>query len=152
MAREIKKLSARSVAPPLDTWPAFGWRRPLPHRRQGRRQALGVHLPLAGQAEGNGLRRHFSVSLADAREKAAEARKLVAAGRNPIDARKSAEVAAAAPTTFGDFADQLLEDIKSGFAQRKAPLAMGAYAGGLRRGSCALSPLMRSAPRKCWKC
>jgi integrase len=49
-----------------------------------------------------------AVSLAQAREKAAEARKLVAAGVNPIEARREAERIAAGKPTFGQCADALL--------------------------------------------
>jgi integrase len=49
-----------------------------------------------------------AVSLASAREKAAEARKLVAAGRNPIEARREAGRLKAGKPTFGQCADALL--------------------------------------------
>jgi integrase len=49
-----------------------------------------------------------AVSLAHAREKAAVARKLVAAGVNPIEARREAERIAAGKPTFGQCADALL--------------------------------------------
>jgi integrase len=49
-----------------------------------------------------------AVSLASAREKAAEARKLVAGGANPIEARREAERIAAGKPTFGQCADALL--------------------------------------------
>ena len=49
-----------------------------------------------------------AVSLAKARDKAAEARKLVAAGVNPIEARREAERIAAGKPTFGQCADALL--------------------------------------------
>lgn len=50
-----------------------------------------------------------AVSLAQAREKAAEARKLVAAGVNPIEARRAANRMAAGKPTFGEMADAFLE-------------------------------------------
>jgi integrase len=49
-----------------------------------------------------------AVSLAQARDKAAEARKVIAAGRNPIEARRQAERIAAGKPTFGQCADALL--------------------------------------------
>src|SRR5664279_2211104 len=49
-----------------------------------------------------------AVSLAAAREKAAEARKLVAAGVNPIDARLETKRLAAGKPTFGQCADTLI--------------------------------------------
>lgn len=48
------------------------------------------------------------MSLAEAREAALDARKKVAAGINPIDARKAAKSADAKPT-FGEVADKLIE-------------------------------------------
>jgi len=50
-----------------------------------------------------------AVSLADARDKAAEARKLVAAGINPITARRKARDKASGRKTFGQCADELLD-------------------------------------------
>ncbi len=47
-------------------------------------------------------------TLAEARKKADEARKVIAAGRNPIEARREAERLAAAKPTFGQCADALL--------------------------------------------
>src|ERR1700730_3065120 len=49
-----------------------------------------------------------AVSLAKAREKGAEARRLVASGVNPIEARREAEKLAAGKPTFGQCADALL--------------------------------------------
>jgi integrase len=49
-----------------------------------------------------------SVSLAAARDKAAEARKLVAAGLNPITARRETERLAAGTPTFGQCADEII--------------------------------------------
>jgi integrase len=61
-----------------------------------------------GRVTEMGLGGH-GTTLAQAREKAAEARKLIAAGRNPIDARREAERVAAEKPTFGQCADALLE-------------------------------------------
>src|SRR5215207_4725360 len=55
-----------------------------------------------------------SVSLADARERAGEARRLLANGRNPIDARRDAEAAGQSATTFGALSDALVEDLQHG--------------------------------------
>jgi integrase len=119
MAREINKLSARSVATIskpgrhsdggglyLQVSPAGAKSWLFMFRRDGKLKEMG----LGGVT---------AVSLAEAREKAAEARKHIQAGRNPIDARRSAEAAAAAKTTFGDFADQLVKDIEEGFRNEK---------------------------------
>lgn len=119
MAREINKLSARSVATIskagrhsdggglyLQVSPAGAKSWLFLFRWQGKLKEMG----LGGVA---------AVSLAEAREKAAQARKATAAGQNPIETRRSVEAAAAAKTTFGDFADQLVEDIKGGFRNEK---------------------------------
>jgi integrase len=60
-----------------------------------------------------------AVSLAQAREKAAEARKLVAAGINPIEARREAGRLAAGKPTFGQCADALLEAKSPGWRNDK---------------------------------
>jgi Arm domain-containing DNA-binding protein len=60
-----------------------------------------------GRVTEMGLGGH-GTSLAQAREKAAEARKLVAAGLNPIEARREAERVAAGKPTFGQCANTLL--------------------------------------------
>src|SRR5688572_5035092 len=65
-----------------------------------------------GKLKEMGLGGLSSVSLAEARERAAEARRLLAGGRNPIQARRAAEAAQEAATTFGAFADALVEDLK----------------------------------------
>jgi hypothetical protein len=59
------------------------------------------------------------VSLGEAREKAAAARRTVAAGRNPIEERRTAEAARKSATTFGAFADQLVADLSHGFRNEK---------------------------------
>jgi integrase len=63
---------------------------------------------IAGRVTEMGLG-NAAVSLAQAREKAAEARKLVAAGVNPIEARREAGRLKAGKPTFGQCADALLE-------------------------------------------
>lgn len=119
MAREINKLTARSVAAVnkpgrhsdggalylfVDKTGAKRW--VFIFRWQGKITEMGL----------GGIN---AVTLAQAREAAAEARKLLQAGRNPIEARRSAEAAAVAKATFGDFADQLVADIKEGFRNEK---------------------------------
>ena len=59
------------------------------------------------------------LSLAAARDKAAEARKLVASGINPIEARREAERIAAEKPTFGQCADALLEAKSSEWRNEK---------------------------------
>ncbi|MFO1118317.1 MAG: integrase arm-type DNA-binding domain-containing protein [Beijerinckiaceae bacterium] len=58
------------------------------------------------------------VSLADARLKAAEARKMLAEGVDPLAARK-AEAATAAVVTFGDFADEVIKSLQHGWRNAK---------------------------------
>ncbi len=48
------------------------------------------------------------VTLAEARDKALDARRTLASGRNPIEARRAAMAAVAAKPTFGDVADALI--------------------------------------------
>jgi len=123
VGRQVNKLSARGVAAltkagrhsdggGLYLWiDASGAKRWLfMFRWDGVRKEMGL----------GGL---GSVTLAEARDKAADARKLLDAGRNPIMARKEAAAAAEAEAgkalTFGDFAADLIEDIKSGFRNEK---------------------------------
>jgi integrase len=71
-----------------------------------------------GRVTEMGLGGH-GTTLAQGREKAAEARKLVAAGRNPIEARREGERIAAAKPTFGQCADALLEAKSSEWRNEK---------------------------------
>lgn len=78
-------------------------------KRDGKRSELGF-----GSAR--------DVSLADARQKASEARKLIDAGKNPLDERRAAEAARKAQTTkptFAEVADSLIESIAAGFRNAK---------------------------------
>lgn len=59
------------------------------------------------------------VSLAEARERAEEARRNVARGENPIAARKAAAKLAAGKPTFGQCADALIADMESGWRNAK---------------------------------
>jgi len=54
-----------------------------------------------------------TVGLAQARDRALEARQMVAAGKNPIEARREAAKAEAAKPTFGAMADAFIEAKKS---------------------------------------
>lgn len=67
-----------------------------------------------------GLGKLSAVSLADARSAAENARRLVAAGQNPIDARRQAKAdARAGAVDFGAFADALVEELAPGFRNSK---------------------------------
>lgn len=75
------------------------------------------------------------VSLADARRKRDEARRLILDGHNPIAIRKGAAAPAEA-VTFGAFADALLPDLAKGFRNAKHAAqwtaTLNTYAGTLR--------------------
>src|SRR5215217_2375961 len=60
-----------------------------------------------------------SVSLGAARERAAEARRLLAQRINPVEHRAESRKADKEATTFGAFADALLPDIAPGFRNQK---------------------------------
>src|SRR5271169_5802393 len=68
-----------------------------------------------GRAKEMGLGSAISVPLADAREKAAEARRRVAQGRNPIEERKRD----GGIPTFGEMADDVREALSAGFRNDK---------------------------------
>lgn len=119
MAREVNKLSARGVA---------SLNKPGRHSDGG-----GLYLVIdasgakrwlflfrwQGKLKEMGLGGVASVPLSVAREKAAEARKVLASGENPILVRRAEQADKAAAITFGAFADQLVDDIKSGFRNEK---------------------------------
>lgn len=118
MRRPLKRLSARSVATLSE-----------PGRHN---DGDGLYLTISrggtkswlfmfrweGKLKEMGLGGVSTVSLADARDKAAEARKKVKAGINPIEEKRQT-VAAETKKTFGDFADDLVKDIQSGFRNEK---------------------------------
>ena len=68
-----------------------------------------------GRAKEMGLGSPATVSLADAREKAASARRKIAQGLNPIDERKRTS----GVPTFGEMADQVREALSAGFRNEK---------------------------------
>ena len=68
-----------------------------------------------GKAKEMGLGTPVTVSLADAREKAATARRKIAEGLNPIDERKRTS----GVPTFGEMADQVREALSAGFRNEK---------------------------------
>jgi integrase len=114
MARSVKKLSARSVTTlskpgrhsdgdglylVIDPTGARRWL--FLFRWQGKLKEMGL----------GGI---STTSLAEAREAASAARKLVAAGVNPIDAKRAA-AAEKLPMTFGEFADEMLISLLPGY-------------------------------------
>jgi len=58
-------------------------------------------------------------TLAEARKKADEARKIIAEGKNPIEAKREARMASAAKPTFGQCADALLQTKSSEWRNEK---------------------------------
>jgi integrase len=60
-----------------------------------------------------------AVSLAQAREKAADARRMVKAGKDPVAARRAERAAQADGETFGAFALKLVDTIETGFRNEK---------------------------------
>src|SRR4051812_13780141 len=72
-----------------------------------------------GKLKEMGLGGLVAVSLSEAREKAGEARRVRASGRNPVEARRAAGAAQDAVQTFGAFADALVADISHGFRNEK---------------------------------
>jgi integrase len=63
---------------------------------------------IAGKVSESGLGSFPTVSLSEAREKAAEARKLHKAGKNPVEAKRAAAIEASGKPTFGTMADSLI--------------------------------------------
>jgi len=119
MARAIKRLNARQVATLkregryadgaglyLVVGPGASRRWAFLFRWRGRRQEMGLG-SLA------------SVSLADARERAGEARRALADGRNPVAVRRAELAARNATATFGNFADELVKGFSHGFRNDK---------------------------------
>ncbi|MFL9827178.1 tyrosine-type recombinase/integrase [Rhodoplanes sp. SY1] len=73
----------------------------------------------AGRRVEMGLGSFPTVTLADARAQATDARRLLDAGRDPLAARRSERAAAAGGATFGAFALTLLDTIEAGFRNEK---------------------------------
>jgi integrase len=134
MARQFNKLNARAIAAltrpgrhsdgsglylSVDRGGAKRW--VFLFRQDGRLREMGL----------GGLR---SVSLATAREIAADCRKTLASGSDPIVARK---VASYSTPTFGDFADKFLEAKNPGWRsekhRRQWKMTLEVYAAPIRR-------------------
>src|SRR5918993_2619958 len=115
MARKTKRLSARSIS---------ALTKPGRHS-----DGEGLYLIIdpsgakrwafifrwGGKLKEMGLGGLSAVSLADARDSAGEARRLLARGSNPIEARRAAEAARQSATSFGAFADVLVDHLSHGF-------------------------------------
>lgn len=84
-----------------------------------RRWAFIYRAPGGRQREmGLGSAGQFGVSLADVRQLAAEARRLLHHGRDPLDFRREVESDARVPT-FGEYADDYIESQKEGWKNAK---------------------------------
>jgi Arm DNA-binding domain len=98
-----------------------------------------------GRAKEMGLGSAASVPLADAREKAASARRKIAQGVNPIEARKRD----GGIPTFGEMADDVRETLSAGFRNEKHKAqwksTLETYAAPLRG-----KPIAPSPPMTCW--
>lgn len=88
--------------------PGGGKRWTFLYRLGGKRREMGL-----GSAGAHG------VGLREAREKAAEARRLVAAGRDPLEARAAEEKAGRTIPTFGAFADEYVKSHRPKFKNAK---------------------------------
>ena len=73
----------------------------------------------AGKVTEMGLGSGLLVSLAEAREKAQDARRLVAAGINPIERKKVTKSDLATQPTFGIIADQYFDSKSSSWRNKK---------------------------------
>jgi hypothetical protein len=97
---------------------------------------LAVLFRWNGKLKEMGLGGLAGVSLADAREKVDEARRVLASGKNPIEVRRAVRAEREAIPTFGAFADALAADLSHGFrnATHRAQWAttLKVYAGPLR--------------------
>jgi len=72
-----------------------------------------------GKLKEMGLGPLTAISLSEARERSSEARRVVAAGRNPIEDRRARAAQRDATLTFGAFADELIRDLAHGFRNEK---------------------------------
>jgi integrase len=136
MAREIHRLSHRTVQAAtkpgrfadggglyLDVTPAGGKKWTFLYRSPTRRvskpdKATGT-LRTTGKLREMGLGSVQHVPLAKARNRAADARALLALGKDPLDERVEAEVEPARVPTFGEVADQVVASLESGWRNDK---------------------------------
>jgi hypothetical protein len=109
MARETQRLNARSVLAAKRGRHADGDGLYLVVEESGAKR-WQFHFRLGGKSRREmGLGSLSALSLADARKRAAAARKLVGAGINPIEERIAAAKAKAAEAmTFGAFCDEVV--------------------------------------------
>lgn len=117
--RALNRLSARGVA--NLTKPgrhADGGGLYLAISPDGSRRRWVFLFTLNGRQREMGLGSVQDVTLADARAKAGDARSLLAAGIDPLEARRTAEKTGTAPT-FGEVADAHIESMRAGWRNPK---------------------------------
>jgi integrase len=122
MARAIHRLTARQVAALREPgrYPDGGNLFVVIGPSGGRNWSLRYVIGGKSREMGLGPATPDGVSLAEARERAAEARRLLAQGVDPLEQKRASETAQkAASTTFGTFADQYIRDQRSGWANPK---------------------------------
>jgi integrase len=122
MARGINKLTVRAVAGLTKPGRySDGGNLYLQIAQSGTRQWVFFYRLNRKQREmGLGNAAPSNVTLAEAREKAIAARRQLASGIDPIDARKASKATAlAAGVTFGQFADEYVESHKAGWSNPK---------------------------------
>ncbi len=129
MARGLNKLTDRTVQDRVPSRTAWRRRRPRSAGFAERQPIMGFHVEGGRQADGDGLGAYPAVGLADAREKAAACRKLVAAGST-----RSTESRKEAAPTFRDAVDRFLDDqrLAAGGTQAPRPVADDARPGVLQ--------------------
>jgi len=162
MARKVKRLSARStVTIGKPGRHADGDGLYLVVDRSGAKRWVFM-FRWAGKLKEMGLGGLSSVPLLEARVKADDARRAIAAGRNPIAERRQARAASAAAKTFWPFAETLIEDLSHGFRNAKHRTqwtsTLQAYAGTLHEKPLSeintsdilaiLQPIWRTKPEK----
>lgn len=120
MGRGLDKLTAREVSGPKpDGRHSGGGGLYLVISGEGIRKQWVMRYTYAGRTREMGLGAAASVSLAQAREKAAYARSLVAAGNDPISVRAALERFLRRTPTFGEAAEDLMASIEGSFKNEK---------------------------------
>jgi integrase len=118
MARAVNRLSARTVDTLRDAGRHADGAGLYLHLDAGGSKRWVFVFQWAGARKEMGLGSRDLVSLAEARVARDEARKLVAAGKNPIEERRKSKAKSDNPT-FGALAEKLLDDIEGGWRNEK---------------------------------
>ena len=119
MARQINRLSARKVEkkarPGMHADGGGLYLRISSGKNSGRRWVFLYRRPSGGKRCEMGLGSTLAVSLARAREKAAEARSLIADGKDPLSTKQAPRTM----PTFGEAADQLIASMAPSWRNEK---------------------------------